>query len=158
MDGDVLRLEQRLFPQLLQRQKTRPKPVIDIVIIVSNSVHQVRDLCLETGLLAFEKAFANVTKLTRIAHRAVLEYAFTGFKHQVESRKLGVLGLQVINDAQGLQVVFKTTVVAHAGIQRILPGMAERRVAKIVRKADRLGQGFVKLKSERNRTSDLRYL
>ena len=64
--------------------------------------------------------------------------------------KIGVLGLELVDDAQRLQVVLEAAVVAHAFVERVLAGMAERRVAEIVRQADRLGQRLVEAERQRH--------
>jgi hypothetical protein len=47
-------------------------------------------------------------------------------------------------------------VVLHAGIQRLLPGVAEWRVAQIVRQRHRLDQVLVQSQAPRDRAADLR--
>ena len=63
---------------------------------------------------------------------------------------------ELVDDAQRLQVVLEAAVLAHAVVQRILAGVAERRVAEVVRKADRFGQRFVELQRPRDGAGDLR--
>ena len=105
-----------------------------------------------------QKSLANVTQFACIRCRTVFEDALAGFEHQVQAGKLRVLCLQFIDHAQRLQIVFETAEIAHAGIQRILPGMPERRVPEIMRKADRLGQRLVESQRRRSRAPDLRHL
>lgn len=47
---------------------------------------------------------------------------------------------QPCQQAQGLAVAFEAAVVAHAVVQRDFAAVAEGRMAKIVRKAERLDQ------------------
>ena len=54
--------------------------------------------------------------------------------------------------------MFETAVVAHALVERILPGMPERRVAEIVREANRLGQRFVQTQRRSDGATDLCHL
>ncbi len=44
----------------------------------------------------------------------------------------------------------------HAGVERVLAGVAERRVAEIVAERDRLGEVVVEAQSPRERAGDLR--
>ena len=64
---------------------------------------------------------------------------------------------ELIDDAQRLQIVLEAAVRPHACVQRVLPGMTERRVAQIVREADRFGERFVQLQCSRDRACDLRH-
>ena len=54
-----------------------------------------------------------------------------------------------------LQVVFKAAEFAHAGIQRVLACVTKRRMAKVVRKANRFGQGFIESQGDGYRPADL---
>ena len=54
--------------------------------------------------------------------------------------KLGIAPLELGHDAQGLRVVVEAAAVRHRGVERVLAGMAERRVAEIVRERERLGR------------------
>ena len=68
----------------------------------------------------------------------VLDDAFQRFPGQVEPVEFGVAMLQRGHDAQGLRVVVEAAMGLQAGIQRPLAGMAERRMAEVVRQR----QGF----------------
>ena len=50
---------------------------------------------------------------------------------------------EYIHHAQRLQVMLKATVILHAGIERILPGMAEWRVTEIVSERYSFHQVFI---------------
>ena len=71
--------------------------------------------------------------------------------------KRGVALLEQIDDAQDLQVVLEAAVGLHAGVQRILAGMAERRMAEVVGERDRFGQVLVEPQAARDRAPDLRH-
>jgi hypothetical protein len=58
--------------------------------------------------------------------------AFERFPRQVEAVELGVAAFEPGQDAQGLVVVRKAAEISHFGVERLLPGMAERGVAEIV--------------------------
>ena len=87
----------------------------------------------------------------------MLEDAFTHLEGQVEPVEFGVALLQVIDHAQRLQVVFKAAEIAHAFVERILPGMAERRVTEIVRQRDGFHQILMQIERTRDTATDLRH-
>jgi len=57
-------------------------------------------LTLKARLLAIEESFADITKRSRVFHRAMFEYSFPRFEHQVQARKVRVLCLQFVDNAQ----------------------------------------------------------
>ena len=61
--------------------------------------------------------------------------------------KFRIALFQLIDHAQGLQIVLESTVVLHAGIQRILTGVAKRRMTEIMGQCDGLGEVFVQTQS-----------
>ena len=66
----------------------------------------------------------------RAGERAiVLDQAFQRFPGQVQPVKLGIAPLQPRDDAQGLGIVVKPLIGLHAGVQLVLPSMAEGRMA-----------------------------
>ena len=72
--------------------------------------------------------------------------------------KARVALLELIDDAQRLQVVLEAAEVAHALVERVLARVAERRVAEVVREADRLDEILVQAQRARDRAGDLRDL
>ena len=112
------------------------------MVVVGDLVGQIGDLRLEAGLLALDESLAELAQLARVAQRAVLEDAFAAFEGEVEPAKLRVALLELVDHAQRLQVVLEAAVLAHALVQRVLPGVAEGGVAEVVGEADRLGQRF----------------
>ena len=54
--------------------------------------------------------------------------------------------------------MLEAAVFAHAVVQHVLAGMAEGRVAEVVREADRLGQRLLERERARDRAPDLRDL
>src|SRR3546814_7453102 len=98
-----------------------------------------------------------------MANRAMLQYAFACFKAQVQPIERGIAFFKLVDDAQALQIVFETARVGgkfmQAGIQLVLPGMAKRRVAQVVRQRYGFGQVFVQaqVRSEEH-TSELQSL
>ena len=66
----------------------------------------------------------------------MLEDTFPGFEAQIQAIKCSVMLFQHIHHSQGLEVVLKAPVILHAIIQRILPGVTEGRMAKVVRQRE----------------------
>ena len=87
----------------------------------------------------------------------MLENALAAFERQIQAREQRIALLELIDRAQGLQVVLEAAVVAHAVVERILAGVAEGRVAEIVRQRDRFGQRLVQRERACDRAGDLRH-
>jgi hypothetical protein len=86
-----------------------------------------------------------------VCQRAVVfDKAFKRFPSEVEPVEGRVVPLKARDDAQGLCIVVKTTVVPHEAVKFTLAGMAERRVAKIMRQGQGFGQILVKAKRPGN--------
>src|SRR5208282_441060 len=65
---------------------------------------------------------------------------------------------EFVDDAQRLKVMLESAEIQHAFIERILPGMSERRMTEIVREADRLREHFVEAQRPGDGARDLRDL
>ncbi len=128
------------------------------MVVVRDFVGEVRELRFEPGLVARDEALADVAERERILVRAMLQDAFAAFEAQVQTVEIRVMLLELVDDAQALQVVLEAAEIEHALVERILARMAERRVAEVVREAYRLGQRFVELERARDRARDLRDL
>jgi len=59
------------------------------------------------------------------------------------------------DNAQALAVVLEPTLPGHQAVERSFPGMAKRRVPKIVRQRDGLGEVLIEPQGARNRARDL---
>jgi hypothetical protein len=70
------------------------------MIVVSNCVSDVRNLRLQSRLAAFEKTLAQLTQVSRIPGRTMLENALAGLEGQVQAGKIGVFCLKLINDPE----------------------------------------------------------
>ena len=85
-------------------------------------------------------------------------HRFADFPRKVQADEPGVGRLQEIDNTQRLQIVVEAALVGEAGIERGLAGMAERRMAQIVRQCDRLDEIFVQAELSSYRAADLRDL
>ena len=75
---------------------------------------------------------------------------------QVEAVEIGIAPLELGDDAQRVAVVVEPAMVRHAGVERVLAGMAEGGVAEIVAEGDRLGEVVVEPERPGERAGDLR--
>jgi len=73
----------------------------------------------------------------------MLDDSLPRFKPKIQSRKCSVSFLKFIDDAQTLQIVLEATAIPHAFVERILSGMTERGMPKVVRKRYRLDEVLV---------------
>lgn len=129
--------------ELFERDQAGPQAIVDIVIVVGDFIGRIADLRLEGGLLPAEKTFTQVAELAGVVQGTMLDDSFSGFETEVQAGKRGVALFEQVNRAQTLQIVFETAVFTQTFVQRVLPGMAEGRVAKIVRERYGFDQVFV---------------
>src|SRR5260363_211754 len=87
----------------------------------------------------------------------MFQNTFARFKAKIESVKTAVPLFEFIDHHQTLQIVFKAAVFAHACVERVLPGMAERRMTEIVRERNRFDERFIPAQIARDRTRNLRH-
>ena len=73
----------------------------------------------------------------------VLGQALESFPREIQSGEVGVFSLEYLDDAAALSVVFEAAVILHEFVEGLLAGMAARRVAKVVREGDGLGEILV---------------
>src|SRR4029078_11586348 len=110
----------------------------------------------EARLMPLEDSCADVTELARFLERAVLQDSLARLESEVQPAKARVALLELVHDAprphgvtaageraRRVQVVLETADRAHAGAERILSRVPERRVTEVVREADRLDEVFV---------------
>jgi hypothetical protein len=128
------------------------------VVHVGDLVGDVGELRLERRSRAVDEAAPDVAEPARVRHRAVLEHALARLEAQVQPVVGAVALLELVDYPQRLQVVLEAAVRLHAAVQRILPGVAERRVAEVVRERDRLGQVLVQAQPPGDGARDLRDL
>ena len=120
--------------------------------VVGNLVGQVAELSLQAGLGPVEKPLRHAPRfgseqLFGGAARTVLQDSFAGLERQVEPVVQGIALFQRIDDTQALQVVLEAAGrgvgLSKAGVERVLPGVAERGMAQVVRQGNGLDQIFV---------------
>jgi len=152
----VLAAEDRDLAQLLDRDQAGADAVVDVVVVVGDRVGQVGELCLERRLAALEEPGAEFAELPRVGRGAMLEDALARLERQVEPGELRIALLELVHDAQRLQVVLEPAELAHALVERILARVAERRVADVVREADGLRERLVQAQRAGHAARNLR--
>ena len=88
----------------------------------------------------------------------MLQDAFAGFERQIEAIEIRITLFEHVDNAQTLQVVLESAKCRHAGIERVLPGVAERRMTQIMCQGHRLDQVFVQAQRPADRPPQLRHL
>ena len=87
----------------------------------------------------------------------MLDDAFADFKRQIDAGKIQIALLELLDNAQRLQIVIEARAVrAHQLVELLFPGMAKRRMPDIVNESKRLGKLRVQPKSAGYGASDLR--
>ena len=77
---------------------------------------------------------------------------------QVQAVERRIAMLELGDDTQSVAVVVEAAMPGHAGVERVLAGMAEGRMAEIVAKRDRFRQVVVEPQGPGERARDLRHL
>ena len=85
----------------------------------------------------------------------MLDQAFQRLPGEVQPVEGRIAPLERGDDAQRLRVVVEAAAVLEAAVERALAGMAERRMAEIVRERQRLGEVLVEPERARERAGDL---
>ena len=88
----------------------------------------------------------------------MLDQALQRLPGQVQPVERGVAPLEPGHDAQRLGVVVEAAERRHAVVERVLAGVAEGRVAEVVRQRQRLGEILVEAERAGERAGDLRHL
>jgi hypothetical protein len=144
--------------QLLDLDQPSPHAIVDVVIVVGDGIGEDSRAVLPAQAGCVDEPLADVSQLACVRQRAVLENAFPALEREVQPGEAGVSLFEFVHHAQRLQVVFEAAVLAHAGIERVLAGVPERRMPEVVRQADGLGECFVDPQGPRHGTPDLRHL
>ena len=93
-----------------------------------------------------------------IVGRDVLGDGLAHFPGQVQAAELRVAPLEDVHHAQAVEVVLEAAVVLHQLAERVLAGVAERRVPEVVRQRHGLGEVLVQVQRAGDRAGDLRDL
>ena len=85
----------------------------------------------------------------------VLDDAFQRFPGQVQAVEIGIAMFQRGHDPQGLGIVVEAAMILQAAVERALAGVAERRMAEVVRQRQCLREILVEAELPRQRAGDL---
>ena len=103
------------------------------------------------------EALTDIPKLTGVLQRAVLTMPSRVSKQRFQSVEGRIAFLELVDNPQALQIVFEPTVLAHALVQRILPGVPERGMAEIVGQRHSFSEILVQPQRPADTTRDLRH-
>ncbi len=143
--------EQPRSGQVFRREHLRLHAVVDVVRQIGDLVGEIDNLRLETrvqGRVELERGRA-------IFEFGMLDDSLAHLEAQIQTAKAGVSHLDPVDRPEALRVVIETAVRAHQLVQRVLAGMAERRMAEVVGKRDRFGKLLVEAQRARDGTRDL---
>ena len=164
--------DHRYAGDVVEREQIGAQAVVDIVGVIGDVVGNGRGLRLGAGKRPqFQILDARIGRDRRrhamrgiaadgsagtVGERAVvLGEAFQRLPGEVEPVELGIAALERGDDAQGLRVVVEAAEIFRAGLERALAGVAEGRMAEIVRERGGLGEVLVEAERAGKRTRDL---
>src|SRR5262249_37198904 len=142
----------RHFGELGETEQSGAVAVIDVVIVVGNVVGQRRELRLHRRVSIEGEVLLGAIAEDWWGHRpgrvagkraVMLDETLERFPSEVESVETRIFPLEFGHYAQRLGVVVETALAMHGAMQCPLAGMAERRMAKVVRECKRLGKILV---------------
>ena len=151
---------QRNGGDVVETEQFGAQPVVDVVGVIGDVVGEGGDLRLDAGeapqlqilqprivedrLRHAVLAIAAERRAVAVGERTVvLDQAFERFPGEIEPVEARIAALQRGDDAQGLRIVIEAAERGEAVVERALAGMAERRMAEIVRQRQRLGEILV---------------
>ena len=163
---------QRHLGDIVEREQFGAQAVIDVVGVIGNVVGDGCDLRLGAGVapelevlgLAVTKDGRRHATLAVAANRGaavigeravVLDQPFECLPGEVEPVEGGVATLQLCHHSQRLRVVVEAAEGSEAPVERALASVAERRVAEVVAKRQRLRQILIEPKRAGQRSGDL---
>ena len=130
------------------------KPVVDVVSVVGDLAGDVDDLRLEQRRLVGRE----VADPGPVVRGRVLDDALSHLVREIQAGKARISLLEYLDYSQALAVVVEAAVLLHQSVERALAGMAERRVAEVVRQGHGLRQVLVEPERARQGPRDLRRL
>src|SRR5271170_2523872 len=147
-----------MIADILEFQNSGFEAVIDVRGKVRNLVGEVDQLRLQWRPLV-EKVLMQLRVLRGLVVAGVFDDALPNAESQVQSGMRGVSLLELLDDAQGVQIMVKAeAVLAHCAVQSALSGVAEWRMTDIVNQSEGLCQVLVQAKRARDRAGDGRNL
>ena len=139
------------------------QPVVDVVIVVGDVVGDRRDLRFEARpAVKLERETPHRPRPSpssgSVDRPIMLGEPLERFPAQIEPVEIGIGIFERGHEPQRVGVVIEPAGIGERRGQRVLAAMAERRMAKVVREAQGLGQILVEPEDARHRPPDLRDL
>ena len=163
INGNKAAIQNRQLRQFIAREELGPKPIMQIVMIISDIIGNGGHLRLGAGmgreLQINLLAGRSQRPRDRRAHRAIMfGNPLKRFPTQVQAIEIGVVPLQMGHNADRLRIVIKATERRHQILQGILARMAERRMAQIMGQRHGLGQILIQPQGACDGARHLRHL
>ena len=166
------RADRRHCGDVFQFEQVSAQAVVDVVRVIGDVVGERRRLRLRAGVRPQleilqarvgqdrrRHAACGITRgrlaVARQQRAIVLHQAFERLPGEIKAVELRVAALQRRHNAQRLRVVVEAAEAFETGVKRALTGVAEGRMAEIVRQRCRLRQVLVEPERARERAGDL---
>ncbi len=135
---------------------------MQVVVVIGDIIGQCGHLRLGTGMGRQFQIVPGVIVGQRIrklsGHRTIMfGNGLKGFPGEVQPVKLGIVPLQRGDNFHGLRIVIKSAMGLHEKIQRVLSGMTEWCVAKVMSQRHRFGQLSIQSQCTRDGPCYLRH-
>ena len=147
--------DQRQLAQIGDLEQPGAQAVVDVVVVVGDVVATAPRPAPparhgRSSSRSWSRQYSTIAAGRSVEHAAVLEQravvldrALERLPGEVEPVELGIALLELGQDAQRLGIVVEAAERLHRRVQRLLAGMAERRVAEIVGQRHRLAEILV---------------
>jgi len=143
-------------PQNIEIKKLRFARVVEVGGVVGDFIDPVDELTFERGS-KIEKILSKIWKLRSRVIVGVLDDAFADFEGKIQAGEIEVWAFELFNDAECLEIVIEARAAGtHEFVEFLFAGVAERGMADIVDKSERLGKVRVEAEGRGNCASDLR--
>ena len=161
-DHAPLVCEEIQFHQVIKGQKPCAKAIVDVVIVIGDIVGHRRDLRFDRGM-GSKVERESCIKLGQgpigVGDRTiVLGQPFEKVPRKVQPFVSGIRAFKPHHGAQRLRIVAKAAVLGHGLGQGVFARVAKGGMAKVMRKAQRLGQVLIHPQGARQNAANLRNL
>ena len=130
--------------------------VIEVRGVVGDFVHKINELRFQRRALV-QQIFGELRKLRSGIIARMFDDAFANFEGEIQSRKIEIALLELFDDVERVKIVIEAlAVLAHAEVELLFAGVAEGRVADVVRQGQRFGKIGIQMQSAGNGAGHLR--
>ena len=148
--------------QLVEIEEACVQAIVDIVIVIGDVIGNRRHLRLERRPGRQLERPGLIDLGQRPVHlpdgAVVLGQAFERFPGQIQAIVLAIGRFEARQGPQAMGVVIEPAMRLERGVERILAGVAERRMADVMRQRQCFGQVLVEAQRPRDDAGDLRHL